>query len=191
MPITPPPPGRVDGWPQWPGELSSSSMSDFFTAWKRYVAERIPWNYASVAQALQSMASDGLAPGRLFTVAGDPAVHVLTNGTPTRIGAPPLIAAGIVTYTWAAGSTWSATKTVDLGSLLGGYAPDSVQLTAMEEGGGSGASFWPIIVTSGGIAQPDVTTARFRTRARATQALGTEGMERSAFWLAVARTGGD
>lgn len=184
MAILPPTPGRLGQFPQFAGTLTS--IADYFSRLKAFSAGRMVWDYPSSAAALSGMASDGAAPSRVFTVAGDPGIWTTTNGVATAIRPGARIAAGVLGYVIPAGvvgtEAWSPTYTVPLGDQLGGAIPSFVGFTTLDEGGGA-LTIRPTLLTSGSGSIPDLSAERFRTRASGTGA--TVSYTRYAAWFAI------
>ena len=155
MVFTPPAAGRPARLPEFDGSLSS--FADYERRLKEQVAGGLVFEFASAAEAMSVMTSDGAPLGPVFTVTGDSALWTTSSGGAVRIAPAAPMFAAIVGLSWAAGQAWATAKTVSFGGRFS--LPPIVMLQPMGQSG-SVHDIRPKVMTAGAGDLPDVTAAR-------------------------------
>lgn len=179
------PSGRRGMLAQWTGSLTS--LTDYFSRLQSSVVPRLVYDFASPAAAKTAMQSDGDPAGRVFTVAGDRAIHILTGDDLDRIGTGAVTFATIISFAWTTGNAWSEVRTVSFGGIFGTRRPDAVVLQSL---GAEGSTYdiRPKVLTAGDAYTPDLDASRVRVVAEARSASGsapTSDLTRTCFLIAV------
>lgn len=178
--------GRVGLLAQWTGSLTS--LTDHFSRFAGTLVPRMVFDFTSPASAKATMESDGATPGRLFTVAGDRALHLYTGGVLDRIAPGSPVFGTIVAFNWIANNAWSNTVSVPFGGTFDGSTVAPVAVLQPLGEAGSTYDVRPKVKTAGDAYTPDITTSRAICVAEARSASGaapTANMTRTCLLIAV------